>query len=126
MQSWKGIRATRIGPGGLRSAKVSYETAALDLLAQHRPFQTDGQACDTGPNYHTAVFVRGPRNAASPARRASRSATDSMRGRTQVLTAGAFYPPRVPPGTTPGRIGPLWDVSHRLWSRPAVARDLGR
>ena len=39
-------------------AKVSYETLLWTFWHNIDPFQADGQACDTGPNYHTAVFVR--------------------------------------------------------------------
>src|SRR5467141_3215427 len=74
-------------------AKVSYETLLWTFWHNIDPFQTDGQACDTGPNYHTAVFVRGPaqRRVAS----ASRQQIGDRFHRevaTQVLTAGAFYP----------------------------------
>jgi peptide methionine sulfoxide reductase msrA/msrB len=74
-------------------AKVSYETLLWTFWHNIDPFQTDGQACDTGPNYHTAVFVRGAeqRRAASASRQqiADRFHKDIA---TQVLTAGAFYP----------------------------------
>src|SRR2546428_12097427 len=40
-------------------AKISYETLLWTFWHNIDPFQADGQACDTGPNYHTAVFVRG-------------------------------------------------------------------
>src|SRR5204862_2802399 len=41
-------------------AKVTYETLLQAYWHNIDPFQADGQACDTGPNYHTAIFVRNP------------------------------------------------------------------
>src|SRR5260370_31594400 len=74
-------------------AKVPYETLLGTYWHNIDPFQTDGQACDTGPNYHTAVFVRGAeqRRAASATRQQiiDRFHRDVA---TQVLTAGPFYP----------------------------------
>jgi peptide methionine sulfoxide reductase msrA/msrB len=74
-------------------AKVSYETLLWTFWHNIDPFQADGQACDTGPNYHTAVFVSGAgqRRAASATRQQiiDRFHRDVA---TQVLTAGAFYP----------------------------------
>src|SRR5204862_272386 len=73
-------------------AKVSYETLLWTFWHNIDPFQTDGQACDTGPNYHTAVFVRG-----ADQRRAASATRQQIQGRfhrdvaTQILTAGAFY-----------------------------------
>jgi peptide methionine sulfoxide reductase msrA/msrB len=73
-------------------AKVSYETLLWTFWHNIDPFQTDGQACDTGPNYHTAVFVRGAeqRRAATVTRRqiGDRFHRDVA---TQILTAGPFY-----------------------------------
>ena len=73
-------------------AKVSYETLLWTFWHNIDPFQADGQACDTGPNYHTAVFVRGPeqRRAASATRQ---QIVDRFHREVaaQVLTAGAFY-----------------------------------
>src|SRR6267378_1966546 len=85
-------------------AKVSYETLLWTFWHNIDPFQADGQACDTGPNYHTAVFVRGP----------------APHGRPVLSGRG------VPPGLRQEESGPLWDVPHRLRARPAAARDLGR
>jgi peptide methionine sulfoxide reductase msrA/msrB len=74
-------------------AKVSYETLLWTFWHNIDPFQADGQACDTGPNYHTAVFVRGPeqRRVASASRQQiiDRFHRDVA---AQILTAGAFYP----------------------------------
>src|SRR6267143_2113472 len=73
-------------------AKVSYETLLWTFWHNIDPFQADGQACDTGPNYHTAVFVRGPeqRRAASASRQQiiDRFHRDVA---AQILTAGPFY-----------------------------------
>jgi len=73
-------------------AKVSYETLLWTFWHNIDPFQTDGQACDLGPNYHTAVFVRNAeqRRAASAARQQiiDRFKRDVA---TQILTAGRFY-----------------------------------
>src|SRR5437867_1139607 len=73
-------------------AKISYETLLWTYWHNIDPFQTDGQACDTGPNYHTAVFVRGAEQ-----RRAASATRQQIQGRfhrdvaTQILTAGPFY-----------------------------------
>jgi len=74
-------------------AKVSYETLLWTFWHNIDPFQADGQACDTGPNYHTAVFVRGTEQ-----RRAASATRQQIMDRfhrdvaTQILTVGAFYP----------------------------------
>ena len=73
-------------------AKVSYQTLLWTFWHNIDPFQADGQACDTGPNYQTAVFVRSPeqRQAASASKQtiADRFHRDVA---TQILTAGPFY-----------------------------------
>ncbi len=73
-------------------AKIRYETLLWTFWHNINPFQADGQACDTGPNYHTAVFVRGAeqRRAASAARQ---QIIDHFHRdvATQILTAGPFY-----------------------------------
>src|SRR5258707_2961668 len=74
-------------------AKIKYETLLWTFWHIIDPFQTDGQACDTGPNYNAAVLVRGPEQ-----RRAASATRQQIMDRfhrdvaTQVLTAGAFYP----------------------------------
>jgi peptide methionine sulfoxide reductase msrA/msrB len=74
-------------------AKVSYETLLWGFWHNIDPFQTDGQACDIGPSYRTAVFVRDAeqRRAASASRQhvIERFKRDVA---TQILTAGPFYP----------------------------------
>jgi len=73
-------------------AKVSYETLLWTFWHNIDPFQADGQACDIGPNYHTAVFVRGAEQ-----RRAASSSRQQISDRfhkgvaTDILTAGPFY-----------------------------------
>ena len=73
-------------------ATVSYETLLEAYWHNIDPFQADGQACDTGPQYHTAIFVRGAeqRRAASASRQqiVERFKRDVA---TQILTAGPFY-----------------------------------
>ncbi|HWC72945.1 MAG TPA: peptide-methionine (R)-S-oxide reductase MsrB [Gemmatimonadales bacterium] len=73
-------------------AKVSYETLLQAYWHNIDPFQADGQACDTGPNYHTAIFVRSPeqRRAASASRQ---QVIDRFHKEpaAQILTAGPFY-----------------------------------
>src|SRR3979411_1316498 len=74
-------------------AKVNYATLLWTFWHNIDPFQTDGQACDTGPNYHTAVFVGGTEQ-----RRAASATRQQIMDRfhhdvaTQILTAGPFYP----------------------------------
>ena len=73
-------------------AKVTYETLLWTFWHNIDPFQADGQACDTGPNYHTAVFVRGAEQ-----RRAASTTRQQIVGRfhrdvaAEILTAGPFY-----------------------------------
>jgi peptide methionine sulfoxide reductase msrA/msrB len=73
-------------------AKVSYETLLSGFWHDIDPFQANGQACDTGPQYHSAVFVRGAEQrraaTASKQRIAQRFSRDVV---TQILTAGPFY-----------------------------------
>jgi len=73
-------------------ATVSYETLLQAFWHNIDPFQTDGQACDIGPSYQTAIFVRGAeqRRAASASRQQviDRFKRDVA---TQILTAGPFY-----------------------------------
>ena len=74
-------------------AKVSYETLLSGFWHNIDPFQANGQACDTGPQYHSAVFVRG-----TDQRRAATASKQQVAQRfhrevvTQILTAGPFYP----------------------------------
>jgi len=73
-------------------AKVSYETLLSGFWHSIDPFQTDGQACDTGAQYHTAIFVRGDEQL-----RVATASRQQIRDRfkrdvaTQILTADKFY-----------------------------------
>src|SRR2546425_11599458 len=73
-------------------AQVSYQTLLQAYWHNIDPFQADGQACDTGPNYHTAIFVRGAEQ-----RRAASTTRQQIVGRfhrdvaAEILTAGPFY-----------------------------------
>lgn len=73
-------------------AKVSYETLLSGFWHNIDPFQADGQACDTGPQYHTAIFVRGDEQmrvaTASRQQIADRFKRDVA---TQILKAERFY-----------------------------------
>ena len=73
-------------------AKVSYETLLWTFWHNIDPFQTDGQACDTGPSYLTAVFVHGAaqRRAATASRRQI-GERFKREVATQILTAAPFY-----------------------------------
>jgi peptide methionine sulfoxide reductase msrA/msrB len=73
--------------------KVGYEKLVDAFWHNIDPTQADGQACDRGPQYHTAIFYRDStqRGVAEASRRA-------LEGRfkqpiaTQIVRAGAFYP----------------------------------
>ena len=73
-------------------AKVRYETLLSGFWHNIDPFQADGQACDTGPQYHTAIFVRGDEQmrvaTASRQQIADRFKRDVV---TQILKAERFY-----------------------------------
>jgi peptide-methionine (S)-S-oxide reductase len=71
---------------------VSYEKLLSGFWHNIDPFQADGQACDTGPQYHTAIFVRGDEQmrvaTASRQQIADRFKRDVV---TQILKAERFY-----------------------------------
>jgi peptide-methionine (S)-S-oxide reductase len=73
-------------------AKVSYQTLLSGFWHNIDPFQADGQACDTGPRYHTAIFVRGDDQmrlaTASRQQIADRFKRDVA---TEILKADKFY-----------------------------------
>jgi peptide methionine sulfoxide reductase msrA/msrB len=94
------MEVVRGGTGHLEAVQVvydpravSYETLLQAFWHNIDPFQTDGQVCDLGPQYHTAIFVRGVEQ-----RRAATVSKQQVYDRfrrpiaTQVLTAGDFYP----------------------------------
>jgi len=70
------MQVLREGTGHLESfqvvydpAKVTYQTLLQAYWHNIDPFQTDGQACDTGPNYHTRSSSAIRSSAVPPARR---------------------------------------------------------
>jgi peptide-methionine (S)-S-oxide reductase len=73
-------------------AKVSYETLLSGFWHNIDPFQTDGQACDTGAQYHTAIFVRGDEQL-RVATASRQQIVDRFKREvaTQILKADKFY-----------------------------------
>src|SRR6266511_4069462 len=73
--------------------KVGYEKLVDAFWHNIDPTQADGQACDRGPQYHTAIFYRD-----STQRRVAEASRRALEGRfqqpiaTQVVPASAFYP----------------------------------
>ena len=74
-------------------ARISYGQLVARFLRTIDPTDPEGQFCDRGPNYRTAIFVANPaqRRAAEAARA---EANRILRGRvvTPVLAAAPFYP----------------------------------
>ena len=74
-------------------ARISYRQLAARFLRTIDPTDAEGQFCDRGPNYRTAIFVVNPaqRRAAEAARA---EANIILRGRvvTPILAAAPFYP----------------------------------
>jgi peptide-methionine (S)-S-oxide reductase len=86
--------------GHLESVRVTYDPARISYAALVRrflrtidPTDPDGQFCDQGPNYHTAIFVANPaqRQAATAA---IAEANRILHGRvvTPIRNAVPFYP----------------------------------
>jgi len=74
-------------------AKITYERLVDAFWHDIDPTQADGQFCDHGPEYHTAIFYRDTMQHRVAA--ASRRALEVRFGKrlaTDVLTATAFYP----------------------------------
>src|SRR5437870_1812953 len=73
-------------------AKVSYETMLWTFWHNIDPFQADGQACDTRPNYHTVVLHHGTdqRRSTSATRQPNIIRFHRVVA-TQILTPVAFY-----------------------------------
>ena len=76
-------------------AVVSYETLLNIYWRNVDPFQADGQFCDIGEAYRTAIFAHNDRQAA--AARDSRQAVDAMQLEpgsidTRIIDFEAFYP----------------------------------
>jgi len=74
-------------------AKITYERLVDAFWHDIDPTQADGQFCDHGPEYHTAIFYRDTMQHRVAA--ASRRALEVRFGKrlaTDVLSATAFYP----------------------------------
>jgi peptide-methionine (S)-S-oxide reductase len=73
--------------------RISYAALARRFLRTIDPTDPNGQFCDQGPNYRTALFVAGPAQRQA-ALAAIADANRVLRGRvvTPVLAAGPFYP----------------------------------
>jgi peptide methionine sulfoxide reductase msrA/msrB len=73
--------------------KVAYEKLVGAFWHNIDPTQADGQACDRGPQYHTAIFYRDStqRRVAEVSRRAL-EARFKQPIATQIVRAAAFYP----------------------------------
>jgi len=86
--------------GHLESIQVSYDPAKIsypqlvDTFFHHiDPTDANGQICDHGPSYRTAVFVGAPQERAQA--EAVKAQVARKLGRpvaTQILPAGAFWP----------------------------------
>ncbi|HEX4602165.1 MAG TPA: peptide-methionine (R)-S-oxide reductase MsrB [Gemmatimonadales bacterium] len=86
--------------GHLESVQVVYDPQKIDYAAvvdafwhDIDPFQADGQFCDHGPEYHTAIFYRGAeqRRVAEESRRR----LEQQFGKpiaTTIVAAAVFYP----------------------------------
>jgi len=74
-------------------AKISYR-ALVDAFFHHiDPTDPNGQICDQGPSYRTAVFVASPQEKAdAEAVKANVAATLRQPVATRILPAGAFWP----------------------------------
>jgi len=74
-------------------ARIGYEKLLDAFWHNIDPVTLDGQFCDLGPQYHTAVFYRD-----STQRRLAEESKQRLAGRfkqpivTQVVPAGEFYP----------------------------------
>ena len=74
-------------------AKITYERLVDAFWHDIDPTQADGQFCDHGPEYHTAIFYRDTMQHRVAA--ASRRALEVRFGKqlaTEVVSATAFYP----------------------------------
>jgi peptide-methionine (S)-S-oxide reductase len=74
-------------------ARISYAQLVRRFLRTIDPTDPNGQFCDQGPNYHTAIFVRDPAQRAA-AEAAVAEANRILHGRvvTPVRAAAPFYP----------------------------------
>ena len=73
---------------------VAYSTLVEFFWRTIDPTQTDGQFCDRGEAYRTAIFVAGPqeRAIAEASKQALANAGRFARIDTRILDAAAFYP----------------------------------
>lgn len=75
-------------------AKTSYARLVNRFWRMIDPTDTEGQACDKGPSYHSAIFVASPEQ--QRAAEASRAEIDrgALKGRiaTQIRPAATFWP----------------------------------
>jgi peptide-methionine (S)-S-oxide reductase len=87
--------------GHYESVRVSFDPAKItyrQLLDRYwklvDPTDSEGQFCDRGPSYRTAVFVDGPvqKKAAEESRAAAAKNLRTGRMLTQILPATTFYP----------------------------------
>ena len=90
----------RGGTGHVEAVRVTFDPARIGhgqlvrrFLRTIDPTDPNGQFCDQGPNYHTAIFVAGPAQRRA-AEAAVAEANRILRGRvvTPVRAAAPFYP----------------------------------
>ncbi|GGE90858.1 peptide methionine sulfoxide reductase MsrA 2 [Stappia taiwanensis] len=74
-------------------ARVSYEALLSAFFRSVDPLDADGQFCDRGASYRTAIFVAGPeQKAKADAAKAKAAAVLGSRLATPILPAAPFYP----------------------------------
>ena len=74
-------------------AKISYPQLVSAFFHHIDPTDADGQICDKGPSYRTAVFTASPQEQAqAEAVKAKVATTLGQRVATKVLPAGTFWP----------------------------------
>ena len=87
--------------GHLESVKVTFDPAKISyrqLVDRYwrliDPAQTDGQACDRAPSYHSAVFTASPQQRKDAEASKASIDTGKLKGRiaTEIRDAGAFWP----------------------------------
>lgn len=74
-------------------SKISYERLLAIYWRNIDPFDTDGQFCDTGEIYRTAIYVRGDEQ--KKAAEESKEKLEKRFGKkiaTEILPASIFYP----------------------------------
>lgn len=87
--------------GHLEAVKVTFDPTKItyrQLVDRYwrliDPTQTDGQACDRAPSYHSAIFVASPEQRRDALASEAAIDTGRMKGRiaTQIRDAGPFWP----------------------------------